>query len=216
MSAPAEGAGPSGAEASPHRYGPKWTVAVPGRSLRSRLRDFVVPFLAFGANRIVGYLPIRAVRILYYRWFLGWRIEPGATVNTSLKIFGGRGKVSIGRDSTIQIECLFAGVGMTELRIGANVAIAYRVTILLGGHDPQDPHFAGVVAPVVIEDFAFVGANVVIMPGVTIGRGAVVAAGAVVTKDVAPFTIVGGNPARPIGNRRTDLAYSTRSVWPLH
>jgi maltose O-acetyltransferase len=46
-----------------------------------------------------------------------------------------------------------------------------------------------------------------ILPGVTIGEGAVVAAGAIVTKDVAPYTIVGGNPARVIGNRERGLKY---------
>ncbi|MCC6641470.1 MAG: hypothetical protein IT386_09945, partial [Deltaproteobacteria bacterium] len=91
-----------------------------------RLRNAIAAILAFGANRIVGYVPIRAVRGFYYRHALGWEIAPGATINTGLKIFGGRGKVSIGRNSTIQIECLFAGVGMIDLRIGENVAIAYR------------------------------------------------------------------------------------------
>ena len=113
-----------------------------------RLRNAGTAVLAFCANRIVGYVPIRAVRNAYYRRVLGWQIAPGATINTGLKLFGGRGKVSIGRNSTIQIECLFAGVGMTDLRIGENVAIAYRTMILLGGHDPHDPAFTGFVAPV--------------------------------------------------------------------
>jgi maltose O-acetyltransferase len=51
---------------------------------------------------------------------------------------------------------------------------------------------------------------------VTLGRGAVVAAGAVVPKSVPPYTIVGGNPAKPIGERRRDLDYSTENYWLLH
>ncbi|MER8508604.1 acyltransferase [Mesorhizobium sp. M0199] len=55
------------------------------------------------------------------------------------------------------------------------------------------------MAPVKIEDNVFIGFNVIILKGVTIGRGAVVGAGSFVTKDVAPLTMVGGNPAKPIG-----------------
>ncbi|UVC18442.1 acyltransferase [Mesorhizobium onobrychidis] len=62
------------------------------------------------------------------------------------------------------------------------------------------------IAPVRIENNVFIGFNVIILKGVTIGKGAVVGAGSVVTKDVAPFTMVGGNPARPIGNASTRSA----------
>ncbi len=54
------------------------------------------------------------------------------------------------------------------------------------------------IAPVTIHDRVWIGFNAIILKGVTIGEGAVVAAGAVVTKDVAPYTVVAGNPARPI------------------
>lgn len=182
------------------------------QQLVKRLRDVLI----FVANRIVGYVPIRALRHAYYRHALGWKIAPGATVNTSLKLFGGRGKVSIGRNSTMQIECLIAGAGMAELRIGENVAIAYRAIFLIGGHDPHDPDFRGIVAPIVIEDYVFIGAAAIIGQGITIGRGAIVASGAVVTKDVPPYAIVGGNPAKVIGERRRDLSYSTESYWFMH
>ena len=182
---------------------------------RGRIQEFVEGLLIFGANQI-GRVPIRALRNAYYRYALGWKIEAGATLNTGLKVWGGRGKVSIGRNSTIQIDCLFAGVGMVELRIGENVAIAYRTAIMLGAHDLDDPDFKGVVTPVTIEDYAFIGTGAILLPGVTIGRGAAVAAGAVVVKSVPPYAIVGGNPAKVIGERRRDLRYSTETYWLLH
>lgn len=184
-------------------------------SWRGRVRGFLEGLLIFGANQI-GRVPIRALRNAYYRYALGWTIEPGATLNTGLKVWGGRGKVSIGRNSTIQIDCLFAGIGMVDLRIGENVAIAYRAAIMLGAHDLDDPDFKGVVTPVTIEDYAFIGTGAILLPGVTIGRGAAVAAGAVVVKSVAPYSIVGGNPAKVIGERRRDLRYSTETYWLLH
>lgn len=182
----------------------------------ARIRNVIVPILMFGANRIINYLPIRAVRMFYYRHVLGWSIAPGATINTGLTLWGGRGKVYIGRNSTIQLECLMAGVGMEELKIGENVAIAYRTSILLGGHDPHAPDFSHFLKPIVIEDYVFVGAGATINPGVTLGRGSVVAAGSVVVKSVPPYTIVGGNPAKPIGERRQDLDYSTESYYLMH
>ena len=63
-------------------------------------------------------------------------------------------------------------------------------------HDLNDSSFSTKGAPVNIEDNVFVFSNAMIMPGVTIGEGAIVLAGSVVTKDVEPWTIVGGNPAK--------------------
>jgi maltose O-acetyltransferase len=68
-------------------------------------------------------------------------------------------------------------------------------------HQVDDPNFKAIEEPVTIEDYVFDGPRAIILPGVTIKRGAVVAAGAVVTKDVPPMTIVGGVPAREIRKR---------------
>jgi maltose O-acetyltransferase len=88
------------------------------------------------------------------------------------------------------------------------VSISPDVTVLTSQHLYDDPTFALVSRPVVIEDYVWIGTRAMVMPGVTIGRGAVVAAGAVVTKDVAPLEVVGGVPARPIGRRSLDPAYT--------
>jgi len=188
--------------------------------LREGPREAVAKWLRaiaiFLANRVVGGMPGHALRRAFYRAVLGWEIAPGATINTGLQLYGGRGRVFIGRNSTIQIGCLFAGVGMADLRIGDNVAIAYRTVIALGSHDVRSPGFEAVVAPVTIGDYVFLGSNVVVLPGVTIGEGAVVAAGSVIAKDVPPYAIVAGNPAQVVGERPRHLAYDTRTVWLLH
>lgn len=68
--------------------------------------------------------------------------------------------------------------------------------------------FKYIEGKVVIDDYAWVSTNAMIMPGVTIGEGAVVAAGAVVTRNVEPYAIVGGVPAKKIGERNKDLDYT--------
>ena len=71
----------------------------------------------------------------------------------------------------------------------------------------HDPLFLEALAPIVVGDYAWLGSKAMVLPGVKIGKGAVVAAGAIVTKDVSPFTVVGGIPARPIGERPRHLRY---------
>lgn len=88
-----------------------------------------------------------------------------------------------------------------NLVIGDRVSIAPRVTIVTSSHPNASrirPVAPAAKGPVVIEADAWIGAHVVILPGVRIGRGAVVAAGSVVTGDVAPLQIVGGQPARAL------------------
>jgi acetyltransferase-like isoleucine patch superfamily enzyme len=96
------------------------------------------------------------------------------------------------------------------VRIGDRVLIASGVAITSRAHPVTLPRY-GVCedAPVVIEDDVWIGAGAIVLPGVTVGRGAIVGAGAVVTRSVAPFTIVGGAPAREIGQvPQTDRTHS--------
>jgi len=88
------------------------------------------------------------------------------------------------------------------------VDIASQVMIYNSEHDVHSDDMRPIEAPVVIEDYVFIGPRAIILPGVTIHRGAVVAAGAVVTKDIPEKAIVGGVPAQIIGERKlTDFKY---------
>lgn len=93
------------------------------------------------------------------------------------------------------------------LKIGNNVSIAGEVRIFTMEHDINDPMFKEIGAPVIIDDYVVLGTRVMIMPGVHIGKGAVIASGAVVTKDVPDFAVMGGIPAQFIKNRNKDLRY---------
>ncbi len=90
---------------------------------------------------------------------------------------------------------------LDHITIGKNCCIGEDVRLLTGSHDVASPRFDLVTKPIVIQDNVWVATGAIILPGVTIGEGAVVAAGAVVTKDVEPWTVVGGNPAKFIKKR---------------
>jgi acetyltransferase-like isoleucine patch superfamily enzyme len=88
-----------------------------------------------------------------------------------------------------------------RIEIGKNCCIGEGVLLLTGSHNIHSSRFDLVTKSITISDNVWVATNAIILPGVTIGEGAVVAAGSVVTKDVEPWTVVGGNPARVIGKR---------------
>jgi acetyltransferase-like isoleucine patch superfamily enzyme len=93
------------------------------------------------------------------------------------------------------------------LTIGSNVNISNEVMIWTLHHDYNDADFASTGQAVIIEDYVWLCSRSIILPGVTIGKGAVVAAGAVVTKNVEPYTVVGGIPAKQIAKRNENLTY---------
>ena len=114
-------------------------------------------------------------------------------------------RISIGSHTNINKKCVLDGRG--SLIIGNNVDIAQETNIWTEQHDYNSPSFKAFVGRVTIEDYVWIASRATILPGVTIGRGAVVACGAVVTKDVAPFSIVAGVPAKVIGIRQNHLSY---------
>jgi acetyltransferase-like isoleucine patch superfamily enzyme len=181
-----------------------------------RARYHLRHLLLFGYNRVVGQLPGHALRNAYLRHVLGWQIGERSSIHHGLKLFGGRGRVRIGRRSTLQMDCLIVGAGMDQLTIGDNVAIAYRACLAMGSHDMLSPSFAGVTGPIVVEDHVFIGTGAIILHGVTLGEGTVVTAGSVVTKSTPPYSIVRGNPAQIVGRRPRRLNYSAEHFWPFH
>jgi len=91
-----------------------------------------------------------------------------------------------------------------RLSIGRCVCINDGVKILTASHNPQDPGWSTVTGEIALEDYVWVATNAIILPGVRLGRGAVVGAGAVVTRDVPPRGIVVGNPARLLDKQRSE------------
>jgi acetyltransferase-like isoleucine patch superfamily enzyme len=153
----------------------------------------------------VGYLPSHHLRRFFYR-LSGITIGRGSTIHMMARIYDPR-HIVIGQDTIIGEKATLDGRRQLPqstggLTIGNHVDIASEVMIWTSQHDIHAPDFGAIEEPVVIEDYVFIGPRAIILPGVTIRRGAIIGAGAVVTKDVEPFTIVGGVPAKPIGERQ--------------
>lgn len=162
-----------------------------------RLKTIYNELLVFKLH-MAGLIPSHFIRRLAYR-FGGMTIGSGSAIHMGLTLFAPSG-IIIGKDSIIGEKATIDGRGGVE--IGDNVDIASEVMIYTSQHDTSDPSFGATVAKVKIEDYVFIGPRAIILPGVTVGRGAVIGAGAVVTKDVMEYTIVGGVPASIIGERK--------------
>ena len=114
-------------------------------------------------------------------------------------------KIRIGSYTHINRKVFLDARGGIE--IGNSVSISHNVSIISASHNVNSKDFSFKNELIIIQDYVFIGANTTILEGVTIGKGAVVCTGAVLTKDVEPFTIVAGVPAKKIGNRNNNLDY---------
>lgn len=146
---------------------------------------------------ICGWIPSHFVRNNIYR-LAGIRIGSGSTIHTGCRFYQPE-NISIGEDSSVGDRCFLDG--RAKLAIGSHTSIASQVLIYNSQHDLSDEYFRATEEEVKIGDYVFIGPRTIILPGVTIGNGAAAAAGAVVTSDVPPRTIVGGVPAKKIGER---------------
>jgi len=161
--------------------------------LSNCLADFELMLL-----RWVGYFPSHHARRFFYR-LAGAKIGKGSTIHMWCNFFRPSG-VSIGEGTIIGDHAFLDG--RAPLTIGSHTDIASQVLIYNSKHDINDEEFQPVEEPVKIGDYVFIGPRAIVQPGVTIGDGAIVAAGAVVTSDVPAGKIVGGVPAREIGERQ--------------
>lgn len=113
-------------------------------------------------------------------------------------------KVSIGAGTMINRGCRFYAsyhCKDVRIRIGEHVAVAPEVSFLAAGHDYTQRALPNIAGSIIVEDYVWIGARSIILQGVTIGEGAVIAAGSIVTKDIPPYTVAAGIPARVIKKR---------------
>ena len=139
----------------------------------------------------------RPWRIFLLRCF-GAKLAAAANVLPSCKIWQ-PWRLIMGPYSCLSehVDCY----AVDQIILGKNVTVSQGAFLCTASHDISSPIMELTTKPLIIEDNVWVCARAIVLPGVTLHEGCVVAAGAVVTKDVPAWTIVGGNPAKPIGTR---------------
>jgi len=164
--------------------------------------EAITGFLWWG----VGWIPSHHIRRFFYRLF-GMKIGSGSSLHMMGRIYDPR-HIKIGEDTIIGEKFTLDGRRQLPnseggLEIGNHVDIASQVMIWTSQHDVHSEDFRALEKKVVIEDYVFIGPRSIILPGVTVGKGAIIAAGAIVTRDVEAKVIVAGAPAKKIGERGT-------------
>lgn len=167
------------------------------KKILTRLRTILLEFWLL-VLRIVGLIPIHTIRRVFYI-ASGIDMPFDSTIHIGANFFK-PSNISIGHDTIIGDHCFLDG--RTKLKIGNHVGIASQVLIYNDEHDVHSNDYGNSFGPVEIGDYVFIGPRAIILPNIKIGQGAVIAAGAVVTKDVPDFEIWGGIPAKKISDRQ--------------
>ena len=154
-------------------------------------------------NRIITYVPLSCIRKSFY-FLLGLRFGKNVTIDIG-QYFLMPYKLRLGDNVHINQGCVIDS--REKISIGNNVCIGHKNTLITGSHDINDPSFPYKGGEIIIEDYVFLGANVTILQNVKISKGAVICAGAVVTKDVPENAIMAGIPAKQIGVRNGEYKY---------
>lgn len=155
----------------------------------------------------IKYFPSHVVRNWVYKYIFLVDCHPNSTIYFGCEIRAGY-SLHIGRGSIIGDNCILDA--RQGIYIGENANLSSEVHLWTESHDMNDPYFRGSPSKrgaIYVGSRAWLGANVTVLDNVKIGEGAVVCAGAVVTKDVEPFAVVAGIPAKKIGERSHDLKY---------
>ena len=157
-------------------------------------------------------MPSHHFRRFVYRYLYHVRIGRGSIIHWKARFFEPAG-VRIGEYCNLGNDIFLDG--RRGITIGNRVATGAEVMIYTLQHDIDSPTFGVTGGPVVIDDYVYLGPRSIILPNVRIGYGAVVAAGAVVTKDVPPYAVVGGAPAKFLRERSHDLDYRPDFAMPF-
>lgn len=169
------------------------------------INSFLYNLYFYIFNRFITFIPIHSIRNLFIKRMVG---SYGSCVGILMGLELRKPKnIFIGDHVIINKKVLLDGRG-GRLIIGSNVDIAQETNIWTLEHEVHSDYHESCGADVIIEDYVWIASRCTILPGVRIGRGAIVASNSVVTKDIPAMAIVGGVPATVIGERKSKLKYN--------
>ncbi len=172
-------------------------------SFKNRLKTFRTGLKFYIATAIISKFPSFTLRHWYYKKILKYRIGKDSSIH--MGFFPTGLNINIGDNVVVNRNVYFDGrIGIT---VKNNVSISPEVYIVSMEHEPNDSMFKTRGGEVIIEDHVWIGVRAILLPGIHISEGAVIGAGAVVTKDVEPYAIMAGVPARKIGERSRKIEY---------
>lgn len=177
-----------------------------GKKIKNQIFIFFIGYERYLIHRIKMF-PSHAVRNWVYRNIYLVDKDKTSVIYFGCEIRSGV-NLHIGKGSIIGDNCILDA--RQGIYIGENVNLSSEVHLWTEAHDVNDPYFRSMPCnhgPIHIGNRAWLGSNVTVLDNVSIGEGAVVCSGAVVTKDVEPYAIVAGIPAKKIGERSKDLRY---------
>jgi maltose O-acetyltransferase len=198
-----------------HNSDATWGMADVSREKRdtpdeSRIKSpFVRQLGIYILNTFVNKIPSHVLRLLIYRRF--FEVGRDSAIYLNVRVRGSR--IKIGDNVVVNSFASLDGRGAT-LSIGHGTDIGPFVRIWTLEHDPNSPTNATRAGAVIIGEDVWIGSGATVLPGVAIGDGAVVGSESVVTSNVPPRTVVAGNPARPINERKSVPYRSTKlRLW---
>lgn len=168
------------------------------------LGEFWLSFKYYFYNHWLTNFPNYSLRIFYLRHVI--RISIGKECFIHMGCFFEGKNIVIGNNTVIGRNCYLSGSGGV-LTIKDNVSITAQTYIFCSTHLTNSPTFECVHKDVIIEDYAFIGARAMILPGVRIGRGAILGAASTATKNIPDYSVYAGVPAKEIGKRDQNLIY---------
>jgi acetyltransferase-like isoleucine patch superfamily enzyme len=170
-------------------------------SFINNIINFLQALKGYAYNNLLTHIPIHFLRLSYLKYALRVKVGQSCFIHMGCRF---EGNISIGNNSVVGRCCVLLG----DITIRNNVSITAETYIFTSTHIADSATFEVTYNPVVIEDYAWIGARAMILPGVVIGRGAILGAASTATKSIPEYSIFAGTPAKEVGRRSKSINYT--------
>lgn len=175
------------------------------RRLHQEFRAIFYGFWFYLFNYGLTFFPNHSLRKFYLKNVMGIKIGNDTFIHMGCIFYP---NVKIGNNSVIGRQCHLLG----NITIKDNVSITAQTYIFSSSHYKDSPIFEAYTKPIVIEDYVWIGARAMVLPGVRIGKGAILGAASTATKNIEEYAVCVGSPAKQIGKRTEILSYELKYV----